>query len=579
LQRGKKGAHPSNTIQAVERPSFLAQRPLQRIERTFNHWRDGRFWNEVLSIPGTTIAGGCSRLDPAPQQLVEARKRVLAHIAELHRETCRAHSGEKAPPEQEESRAMVPASEGWVSIEELLGRIRSRDYDFLLPRNYRPSRSTYYNTYYGYTSLSRSPYISYGNTMGWSFSPALQDEAEGWEVVEAGFVRAILSEPLNWMGLVDIGYGQGYSHAHSRSVDGKPAPVAYRLTPVGAQVLGVGPRVEIPEGEGRVVVQPNFEIFALDPISDMTLANLDRFADRISAERAIKYMLTRESVYRAQRNGWTAQRIVDTLRKMSAPPGEDRSSSDSPVSLPQNVERTLEEWQSLHERITIRRKASLLQAVDKQTMDRMAENPSVRPHLDSRPGETVALISAPPGKTDELIHALQEVGYPPARSRSPEDADHPALTIGDDGQMRFVTPLPSIYLFERIAPFTAKDEQGRIFLTQSAVQDAIEQGLGVLEILNRLQHVHLGPLPRWVEIKVRAWGHYYGNAAMETVTLVQIQDEETLNELLAEPELRGLLSTFKPSRRKALAWVPADKIDSLREILADRGMNLKEGLK
>jgi hypothetical protein len=347
---------------------------------------------------------------------------------------------------------------------------------------------------------------------------------------------------------------------------------------VGAQVLGVGPRVEIPEGEGRVVVQPNFEIFALDPISDIDLSKLDQFADRISAERAIKYVLTRESVYRAQRNGWTAERILDTLRKMSTQPGEERSEAEPAISLPQNVERTLAEWQGLHERIIIRRKTSLLQAVDKETMDRVAEDPSIRPHLDSRPGETVAILSALPSQTDELVLALQKAGYPPARSRSPEDAVHPALTLDDDGRMHFVAPLPSIYLFERIAPFTSKDEQGRIFLTQSAVQGAIEQGLSVQEILTRLQQVHLGPLPRRVEIEVRAWGHYYGDAAMETVTLVQIQDEKTLNELLAEPELEGLLSAFQPSKSKVLAWVPAEHMESLREVLAKRGMRIKEKL-
>ena len=571
LKKGTEGREWAKVIRAVDRPQFLAQQPVQRIDHTFKHWRDGRFWNEILSIPGTTIVEGCSRLETAPRQLISARKRVLFHISELHRTTSRAKLGQKSPPGRDKSRDIVPASEGWVSIEQLLGQIRSRDYDFLLPRDYRPSRSTYYHAYYGYTSLSRSPYISYGNAMGWSFSPALQDEAEGWEVVEAGFVRAILSEPLCWMGLVDIGFG--------RDPSGHPTPIAYRLTPVGAQVLGVGPRVEIPEGEGKVVVQPNFEVFALDPISDLALANLDQFAERISAERAIKYHLTRESVYRAQRNGWTARRILDTLHKMSAQPGEDRPENAPPVSLPQNVERTLEEWQSLHERITIRRKASLLQAVDSQTMDRMAKNPSIHPHLVSRPGETVAIISALPSKTDELVHALQEAGYPPARTRSPEDANHPSLTIDEDGQMHFVAALPSIYLFEQIAPFTGKDEQGRTFLTQSAVQGAIEQGLGIQEILGRLQQVHLGPLPRWVEIKIRAWGHYYGNAAMETVTLVQIQDEKILVELLAEPELQGLLSAFKPSKSKVLAWVSMENIDSLREILAERGMRLKEGLK
>ena len=58
------------------------------------------------------------------------------------------------------------------------------------------------------------------------------------------------------------------------------------------------------------------------------------------------------------------------------------------------------------------------------------------------------------------------------------------------------------------------------------------------EILDLLRGLHLGPLPRWVEIKVRAWAQYYGKAAVQTITLVQIKDNETLQELLSEPDNR-----------------------------------------
>jgi len=79
--------------------------------------------------------------------------------------------------------------------------------------------------------------------------------------------------------------------------------------------------------------------------------------------------------------------------------------------------------------------------------------------------------------------------------------------------------------------------------------------MSVSEILKRLRALHQGPLPRWVEIKVRAWGKYYGDAAIQTITLVQIKDHATLQELLAEPEVAGLLKSFDANKGRALAVV------------------------
>jgi hypothetical protein len=527
----------SNTIHGVDDPRFLGAKPTDRIQRTFSHWRDGTFWNELLGVPKISILGVDSRIDPAPRQIGEARKHVLEHVAELHREAVAA-----APS--------LPHEERWVTITQLIDSLRMADYDFLLPRNYTPN-STYYQKYYGYTSV-RSPYISYGNVMGWSISPRFEDEAEGWEIVEAGFIRAILVEPLHWMGLVDIGY-----------IDSRP--VAYRLTPIGEWVLGVGQQIVIPEAEGKVIVQPNFEMFALDPISDLTLAKLDEFADRMTAERAIKYQITRESVYRAQRNGGNCARIIDTLNNMS----------DTP--LPQNVSRTLQEWQTIHERIKIHRRSSLLQAADETLLDQLLHDPRVNASFAARPDKAIVLVTPRQGEIEELIRNLQAIGYPPARTRSASQKPRPSFSIDEAGQLRFTTVLPSIYLYEQIDPFTGQDEQGRYFVTQSAVQEALAGDMTVEDILERLRTLHLGPLPRWVEIKVRAWGRYYGNAAVQTVTLIQVKDEKTLQELLSEPEIGDILAPFSPNGNKALAIVTSD-MDALRQVLAERNIAIKEEL-
>jgi hypothetical protein len=526
------------TVSGADHPEFLGRDPSDRIKQTFIQWREGTFWNELFSVPGIILSEAGTRIDPVPAQIAAARGPVLEHMAELHR------VGMAANPS-------LPLESRWVPIAQLIESLRVGDYDFLFPRNYKPTTSYYYG-YSSYASF-RSPYISYGNEMGWNISPRFDDESEGWDVVEVGFVRSMLTEPMRWMGLVDIGY------AGDR-------PVAYRLTPVGEWVLGVGQEIAIPQAEGKVIVQPNFEIFALDPISDLTLAKLDEFADRANAERAMKYRLTRESVYRAQRNGWTSGRIIETLDRLS----------DTP--LPQNVLRTLEEWQTIHERIKIYRQGSLLQAADAELLDRLVADHRVANSLIGRPDQNAALIASRPGEIRELSRHLQEMGYPAARTRTADQDLHPSLTIDSNGQILFTIPLPSIYLYEQITPFTSQDERGRYFITQSAVQEAIEKGMSVQEILTRLTKLHLGHLPRWVEIKIRAWGHYYGDVAVQTLTLIQVKDKETLRELLAEPETEDILRPFAPDEEKALAVVVCDDPKALRELLAERSIAITKEL-
>jgi hypothetical protein len=450
------------------------------------------------------------------------------------------------------------------------------DYEFLLPRDYLAVHAGYLR-YQSYLSHA-SPYISYGNSMGWSFLPPIEDEEEGWQLVEAGFIRSMLLEPMHWMGLLDIGLLDGI-------------PTAYRLTPIGAWVLDVGPKVKLSQEGGRVVVQPNFELFAFDPISDLVLAKLDEFAERVQAERAIKYRLTRQSVYRAQKRGWSAAGIVEALEEMSQAPGPGQASSHrGDRSLPQNIVRTLQEWQALHERVTIHRRAGLLQAADGQLFDHLLQAPSVRRHLTKPVGEagagetTLAIISSSLGETEELTRALERVGYPAMRSRSPQDVFSPVLSLDESKltasgiPIEFDIALPSIYLLKRISPFSSLDERGRHHLTPSSIKHAVELGLPVEEILIVLHDLHNGPVPHAVERQILAWGQYYGHAAIEQVFLVQIKDAKTLNELLNEPDIQALLRPFVPDPERALALVATEKVDELFQVLARYGMTIHDQL-
>ncbi len=141
----------------------------------------------------------------------------------------------------------------------------------------------------------------------------------------------MVTEGLYWLGLVDLGYLQPVTPA------GGAAPanvVAVRLTDMGRWLLLGDPKPALPEEAGRVVIQPNFRIFAFDPIADRVLAQLDTFATRLNAERAIEYELSRETIYRALLAGQNVNQIKAWLVEVSGNP------------IPQNVERSLDEWQA-----------------------------------------------------------------------------------------------------------------------------------------------------------------------------------------------------------------------------------------
>ena len=517
-----------STVSAVQVSDFWSDAPPVRVQRSFQAWRDAVFWNELRHLPGITVQ---SWYTADLSLIVTARKKVLDHLSTL------------------------PVGE-WVALERLVNRLRVIDYEFLFSREV-PDQRRYYG--YGYYSPDYdTPYSAYRNTLGWQFSP-ITDEAQGWEKVEVQFIHNIVTGPLHWLGLVDLGY------AGQTDKDGAALqPVTYRVTDIGAWLLGLGDAPDIPAAEGRVVVQPNFRIFALDPISDHVLATLDQFAERVSAERAIEYNLTRESVYAAQQRGWTARRVAEYLDKIS----------DTP--LPQNVVRTLEEWEVLHRRIVIHRRTALAQTATPEVMARLLAEETSAAVLGRRLTPTLALIKSGKDVMPRLVQHLQKQGLPPARTVHPGDARRPSLTLAGDGRLVFAHKVPSIFLFTTLGRFTELGDDGIWRLTPGSVGRAQAGGLGVDDILKELTDLHRGALPAWVVKAVKAWGKYYGDARLEMLTLIQFRDAAALRELLDDPELSPYLQPFIADR--GLARVDAAHLDEVRRLLAERGVAIADGL-
>lgn len=495
--------------------AFLRQPASERRHRLFEAWRQSTRWNELFRIPALVVRGKGVSVRTAPPGVVAARQRLLTELAEL------------------------PAGE-WITLAHLIERLRLRDYEFLLPRRW--SLNTYYaDYYYGYGgSPVPNPYRG-GNELGLTFD--VTSEEAGWDLVEAGFISTIISEALHALGVVDLGEAEG-------------KVTAFRFTADGHRLLhGETPPTQ--RNEPHVIVQPNFQIFVMEPTGEDVLFRLDQMADRLRADQAIEYELTRDSVYRAQRAGLDAEAIVEFLESVST------------VGLPQNVRRTIEEWGSQHERITVRRRTPLLHALDEETLDGLYADSEVAPLLGRRVAPTVALV--PRTTLQPLFEHLVRRKLLPALSEGPGDESAPLLTADAAGRLIFRQRLPSIFDLRPLRSF-ADEADGAMLLSQESLRRGARSGVTADDIVATLERLHAGPLPQDVRALVRRWAKNWGQGALIEAALLQVEQPETLTDLLADPDVRPLLQTVPGAPTFAL--IRADAVERVRAILNERGMSL-----
>lgn len=498
---------------------FLAQSAAARQQRLFDAYRRTTRWNELFRIPNLTVRGKGASIRTAPAGVVEARGRVMSELAQM------------------------PAGE-WLSLDEFIQRFRLRAYEFLLSRQWTPE-NVYRYGYYGYGDRwVLNPY-AIANRLGLTFDVA--GEEAGWEAVEAGFIRAVVTEPLHSLGVVDLGTADGTLNV-------------FRITADGFRLLHGEALPERPS-QPQVVIQPNFQIFVMQPTGEDVLFRLDQMAERIRADQAIEYEVTRDSVYLAQRAGLDTAAIIAFLESVSS------------VGLPQNVKRSIEEWGMQHERVTVRRRTPLLQVRDEHTLDALYADPALASLLGRRVAPTVALV--PPRALKALFDHLLQRDLLPALSEGPEEHPAPLLTAGADGLLTFRQPLPSIFDLRPLRSF-ADDVEGGVRLTQASLRRGARAGLAADDIVAILTRLHAGPLPVEVTALVRRWAKDWGRGALVDATILQVEQPETLADLLADPDLRPSLTRVPGAPR--LALVRPNAVERVRALLDERGMSLGDRL-
>lgn len=499
--------------------AFLALSSAARQQRLYDAYRQTTRWNELFRIPNLTIRGKGASIRTAPAGVVEARRRVMSELAQM------------------------PSGE-WLSLDGFIQRLRLRDYEFLLSRQWTPE-SVYRYGYYGAADRwILNPY-AIANRLGLTFDVA--GEEAGWDTVEAGFIRSVVTEALYSLGVVDLGRADGTLSA-------------FRVTADGFRLLHGETLPERPS-EPHVVIQPNFQIFAMPPTGEDVLFRLDQMADRLRVDQATEYELTRDSIYRAQRAGLDTAAVLAFLESVSS------------VGLPPNVRRSIEEWGMQHERVTVRRRTPLLHVQDAQTLDSLYADPALAALLGRRVTPTVALV--PPRALQPLLDLLVQRELLPALSEGPEESPAPLLVAGSDGVLTYQQPLPSIFDLSPLTTFS-EDVEGGIRVTQASLRRGARAGLSADDIIAILTRLHAGPLPAEVTALVRRWAKDWGQGALVEATILQVEHPETLADLLADPELRPALTRVPGAPRLALVLPSA--VERVRALLNERGMALGDRL-
>ena len=507
-------------LRAAPAKAFFSLPLLERARRCYRAWLENTFWNELMHLPEVIIRPGPAPLDPAHEEVVLARQTVVARV--LHEQ-----------------------AGAWCDLPTFVAHTKLYAPYLLFPRRYGSRADRY--------SIGSNPY-------GWDFRlrRGWLTHREGWHLVEGGFIRAVISGPLYWLGLVDM--------------NSEDNPTAFRLAEDISPVTSDVPvSIEEPPA-GRLIVQPNFELVALAPVSEALLINLDRFAERTSLERIAQYRLTKASVTRAIQMGLHADAIQQTLEQASG------------SEIPQNVQYSLLEWERQARRIELWRAATLLEVDDPNLLDELFADVETFPSLGRRLSPT--LVEVPRHQLPALQEALWQRNYLPALvSASAHDTPpeyvslptcEPQWRLCDDSLLQPLYAVTNLYLLAELERFSEADQAtGWRRITPMALQRAREAGLSLEYIMRFLKDYCEAGMPNSFSIRLKLWGGGYDGQPTIQVehTPLLALSPQVLQDLLADEELRELLGTEVAPQLRLVHVVP-DKLERVIELLGERGFEV-----
>lgn len=315
--------------------AWLQASPAQRLLALQTTWRDDPNWNDLWRVPTLRPQATGWKNDPAL-----ARGKALSVLAD-----CRPGD--------------------WYRLDELTQAVKASDPDFQ-----RPDGD--YTTWY-IQDLNGLPLMGF----------------EHWEKVEGALLRYLVSGPLHWLGVTDLGL-----EADSDQ------PTALRLADAGLPLLGLAP---LPEAESPGTASPyievseNFTVRVPLAASLYSRFQLARFTD-LSGRGTdhVRYRISPASLTRARQGGITIDQISTFLNRASG----DR--------VPARVLEGLRIWQERSGSARLEQRV-VLRVNRPETLKALRQDPDIAPLLGEVLGPQAVLVPRPNMK--QVRRWLAEQGY------------------------------------------------------------------------------------------------------------------------------------------------------------------------
>jgi hypothetical protein len=339
---------------------------------------------------------------------------------------------------------------------------------------------------------------------------------------------------------------------------------------------------EHPEGStfledvrGRLIVQPNFEIMALAPVSESILLMLDRFAERVNLDLVAHYRISRANITRAIQRGL---HVEDIIRQLEQATGSE---------LPQNVRYSLAEWERQARRIEIWQDMTLLEVDDESLLDELLADEHSRAFFGRRLAPRVIEVL-----TDQLAsvqalfwqrNTLPALTIVSPASVAPEEEENqeaserePQWQLHASGLLQPLYPVLDLYQVVKVQHFCEVDQETSWYkITASSVDQAIKQGFELDTIIRFLQDFCAGGIPGSLLLCLKLWGDGYSSPDdihIEHAPLLRLPTD-IFQDVRLDEELRTLLGTDVEQSYRLIRIDPAH-LERVLALLRERGFQV-----
>jgi hypothetical protein len=306
---------------------WLDQTRPRQVRGLAEAWRDTTLFNDLWHTPGLQPEETGWRNDP-----LLARQTVLTFL-------------EMAPPDL------------WWPVDDLIELVKAEEPDFQ-----RPAGD--YDSWY-IRDVATGEYLR---------------GFENWDRVDGAVLRFILTGPMHWLGLVDLGDGG----------------VLCRLTLYGRALIGETDWPDPPEDRPHLTVEPDGTILAPRTLSRYERFQLARITEWETPGDPYTYRLTAASLQQAAQQGIQPDAIHAFLRRTSD------------HTLPDAVMRLLDKWEQTGEADVWMEHVTVLRTQSPDTLDMILETPELRRYLGAALGPTAVIVRE--GQEHDLATALQQHG-------------------------------------------------------------------------------------------------------------------------------------------------------------------------